>query len=84
MREAYLRNIGTRMPVASGSASAMIPHFAKVPSVKPEMIADIQDTINWSNPSHHTEPGYIVPSTANITPHIERLQKIINDLGLKK
>ncbi len=84
MRESYLRNMGSRMPVAGGTASAMMPFFAKVPSVTPAMVTELQDTINWSNPAHHTLPGYIVPSIANINPHIERLQKIINDLGLKK
>jgi energy-coupling factor transporter ATP-binding protein EcfA2 len=84
MREAYLQHIGSRMPVANGTASTMIPFFAKIPSVTPAMVTEIQDTIKWSNPAHHTQPGYIVPSSAHITPHIERLQKIINELGLKK
>jgi energy-coupling factor transporter ATP-binding protein EcfA2 len=84
MREAYLRHVGSRMPVASGTSSTMIPYFAKTPSVTPAMVTEIQDTIKWSNPAHHTQPGYIVPSFAHINPHIERLQKMINDLGLKK
>jgi len=84
MREAYLRKIGSRMPVGGGTATAMIPFFAKVPSVTPAMVSDIQDTLKWSSPAHHTLPGYIVPSAPNIRPHIERLQSIINELGLKK
>jgi len=84
MREAHLRKKGFRMSVASGTASSMVPHFAQVPSVTPAMVTEIQDTINWSNPAHHTPPGYVVPATTNINPHIERLQKMINDLGLKK
>ncbi len=84
MREAYLHHMGSRMPVGRGTASAMIPYFAKIPSVKPTMVADIQDTINWSNPAHHTQPGYVIPCAANITPHIERLQRLVDTLGLKK
>ncbi len=84
MREAYLRKNGFRMSVASGPASTMIPHFAQVPSVTSTMVIEIQDTIKWSNPAHHTQPGYVVPSATNINPHIDRLQKMINELGLKK
>jgi hypothetical protein len=84
MREAYLRHNGARMPVATGTVSAMIPFFAKVPNVTPAMVGELKDTVSWSNPAHHTQPGYTVPAISNINPHIERLQKIINALGLKK
>lgn len=83
MREAYLRHNMMRMPVASGTWHQMMPYFIAIPAVTAAVVTELQDTINWSNPAHHTQQGYIVPSRANIFPHIERLQRIINGLGLK-
>jgi hypothetical protein len=82
MREVYFRANGSYMPPERNTASSMVPLFGQVPNVTPQMITDIQDTINWSNPAHHTQPGYSPPPSANIRPHIERLQNMINSLGL--
>ncbi len=82
MRESYFRATGDHMPPYINTAGSMVPLFGQVPNVTPQMVTDIQDTINWSNPAHHTQPGYSPPPSANIRPHIERLQRMINSLGL--
>jgi hypothetical protein len=84
MQEAYLRHTGSQIPGRKVTASQMIPHFSKVPPVTEEMVYDVKDTIKWANPSCHDAPGYIVPSSANIKPHINRLDKIIKTLKLNK
>ena len=83
MREAFFLATGSRMPVPQGTARAMLPFFGQVPGVTPQMVTDIHDTITWSNPAHHTQPGYSPPTSTNIRPHIERLHRMIKDLGLK-
>lgn len=86
IREAYLKSFSIRIPVPHNraTASSLMPFFTKTPNVTPAIVTELQDTITWSNPAHHTQPGYTIPNESNIKPHIERLERIIKTLGLLK
>jgi DNA repair exonuclease SbcCD ATPase subunit len=86
MRETYLRIEGESisLPRGKGTAKHLLESFMKLPTVSASIVVGIKDTIDWSNPAHHTEPGYNVPSSDQIKPHFDRLKHIIKELNLKE
>jgi len=84
MREAYLKEHGKPLPEEYDTATALqlfVP-FAELASVSPKKKQGIKATVKWSDPAHHTDKTWQVPSTSNIEPHLQRLEKIAKDLDL--
>jgi len=84
MREAYLKEHGEPLPeeYATATAPKLFVPFAELASVNPKKKQGIKATVKWSNPAHHTDKTWQVPSTSNIEPHLQRLEKIAKDLDL--
>lgn len=80
MREACLNQNISIKPKAS--VADMLKQFRKLPDVSAKRANILQDTIYWSDPSHHTDQTWTVPTTTQIVPHISRLESFINDLKL--
>lgn len=84
MRGAYLQEHGKPLPedYAVATASQLLIPFSKLACVSPRKKQGIKATVKWSDPAHHTDKTWQVPSTSNIEPHLHRLEKITKDLGL--
>jgi DNA repair exonuclease SbcCD ATPase subunit len=85
IRESYMKVNQTEVPpeYAKATARQLLGLFRGIPGVTENQCKGLEDTIEWSDPSHHTDPDWQIPSSANINPHIDRLYTIINQLGLQ-
>ncbi|MFW6116772.1 MAG: AAA family ATPase [bacterium] len=84
MREAYLHECGVPLPeeYAVATPSELLKPFAGLSSVSPKKKQGVRGTVKWSDPAHHTDKTWQVPSASNIQPHLSRLENIAKDLEL--
>ena len=82
MREAHIKLARSEMPTNCINCTAMLKEFRMLSGVKPNHIQHMKDTIDWSDPSHHTDPNYQTSNSGSINLYINRLCDIINELGL--
>lgn len=84
IREVYLQVNGTPVPPKYDNAqpNVLLELFRGIPGTKPSEHDGLKDTFGFSSPAHHQQPGYSVPVTTNITPHISRLENLIKGYKL--
>lgn len=83
MREMYAKTHHTPMPDELQSPRQMQQVFRKLKGVTQGHAKQILDTIDWSDPSHHTDPTWQTPDSSDIKLHLDRLQSIISSLKLR-
>lgn len=72
----------SQSPPDTASATNMLPYFRDCPNTTPRQVQGLQNTINFSNPSVHTQPGWSVPTQPQIIPHIDRINQIAKKLNI--
>jgi hypothetical protein len=79
IRELHLKVTGAPLPAQYDRAMAkeLLPLFRTIPNTTQPEFAGLKDTIQFSDPAHHTQAGYSVPVRANIDPHISRLEQLL-------
>ena len=83
MREAHIKINNNSMPDNLQNPRQMFQAFRKLNGVTVGHAKNLEDTIGWSDKSHHTDTTWQVPNGVDIELHIERLQSIIGSLGLR-
>jgi hypothetical protein len=86
MRETYISLKKTEVPLQYSRADAktLLSLFRTLPGVSPNQIQGLRDTIEWSDPSHHTDANWQVPDEASINLHITRLLSYVDQFRLKR
>jgi hypothetical protein len=86
IRHGYVEATRREIPADYRRATGrqMLPLLRSIPGVTAKLKAQVEDTIEWSDPSHHTDPGWQPPASGQIKPHIDRLSSIISQLGLAR
>jgi hypothetical protein len=84
VRELHLKCLETPPPSNYDTArpSQLLALFRQISGTTPKEHAGLDDTIDFADPAHHSEPGYIVPQRTNIQPHIDRLTTMLRKHGL--
>jgi len=84
IREAYLKERGCPLPdkYLVARPSELFKPLNELNSVTQKQKQRIVAAVKWSDPAHHTDKTWQVPSTSNIMPHLNRLENIVKDLGL--
>jgi DNA repair exonuclease SbcCD ATPase subunit len=85
IRELHLGVMGVPAPSPRydrATAKDLLPLFQAITGTTPAELAGLRDTVQFSDPAHHTEVGYAVPIRANIQPHIDRLENLMRKYGL--
>jgi len=84
VRELHLLLTGTPLPPEydHATAPALLRVFKALPGTTPAEHQGLAHTVQFSDPSHHTETNWQVPTAQQIEPHIQRLQQIANHHGL--
>lgn len=84
IREAYLAQHGRPLPdeFLVARPSELLKPFNQLSNVTQKNKQSIVAAVKWSDPAHHTDKSWQVPTTSNIVPHINRLENIVKTLGL--
>lgn len=84
IREAHLKVMGQPAPAKYDRATAneLLPLFRTIQGTTPQEYARLKDSVEFSDPSHHSEVGYTIPQRTNIEPHINRLETLLNKYQL--
>jgi hypothetical protein len=84
IRELHLKIMGVPPSVQYDRATAkeLLPLFRTITGTTQQEHAGLRDTIEFSDPSHHTEVGYSVPVRTNIDPHISRVEQLMKKYAL--
>jgi energy-coupling factor transporter ATP-binding protein EcfA2 len=84
IREVHLKILLKPAPPTYDSATAagLLPLFRTITNTTQQEHQGLSDTVNFCNPSHHTQVGYSVPLASNIQPHIDRLSTLITKYQL--
>jgi hypothetical protein len=79
IRELHLNVTGAPAPAQYDRATAkdLLPLFRTIPNTTQQEFVGLRDTVQFSDPAHHTQAGYSVPVRANIDPHISRLEQLL-------
>jgi DNA repair exonuclease SbcCD ATPase subunit len=81
MRETCLHTSSPQPPPVA-VASGMVSFFQSCPGVTPQQVQGLRTTINFCNPSPHTQQGWRPPTQPQIIPHIDRLRVMGKTIGL--
>lgn len=75
IRDIHLKVVGAPLDprLDTATAAQLLPVFSSIPSTLPDEHQKLKDTIGFSDPSHHTEIGWQVPTTSQIMAHQQRL-----------
>ena len=86
IRQAWMKKAKQEVPVAYQHATGrqLLTLFSDTPGTTRPQRAELDDTIGWADPSHHSDPDWQIPSTDQIKPHIDRLSSLMGQLGLKE
>ena len=78
IRELYLKVNGCPLPAQYNKATAkdLLPVFQSIEGTTPAEHQGIRDTVSFSDPAHHTQADWQVPTLQQIEPHIQRLLQI--------
>ncbi|HEX5397987.1 MAG TPA: hypothetical protein VFY06_02955 [Verrucomicrobiae bacterium] len=79
---AICRHTNSTAPPFNANASNMLPYFRSCPGTTATQAQGLNQTIVFSNPGPHTQTGWGVPVEANITPHIDRIRQIAQQLNV--
>jgi hypothetical protein len=85
IRELHLSVMGVPAPSPQydrATARDLLPLFQAITGTTPAELSGLRDTVQFSDPAHHTEVGYAVPIRANIQPHIDRIENLMRKYGL--
>ena len=84
IRDLHLKVTGKPVPPELDNAqpSQLLDLFRNIPGTKPSEHDGLKDTFGFASPAHHQQPGYSVPVTTNITPHISRLETLMKGYKL--
>lgn len=69
-------------PSFNARTKEMLPFFRGCPGTTPQQEQGLRATINFTGPARHTEVGWSVPTTSQITPHIDRIRQLVRTLNL--
>lgn len=80
IREAYRLKTGAPVPAAHDTSqpNELLRLFTQIPGFEPREHAGMRDTIQFCSPAHHEEVGYEVPTPERITPHVNRIEELMN------
>jgi len=76
------RQTGSTPPPHDSNPTSMVPFFRNCPGTTPQQAQGLLTTINFTNPSAHTQVGWAVPTQQQIAPHIDRVKQIGGTLGI--
>jgi hypothetical protein len=84
IRELHLSQMGIPVPAQYDRATAkeLLPLFQQITGTTQQEHVNLRDIVRFCDPAHHTQPGYAVPVLANIQPHIDRLNGLIQKYRL--
>jgi energy-coupling factor transporter ATP-binding protein EcfA2 len=84
VRELHLKVTGSPAPSDLDAANPheLLKLFQKIPGTQPHQHAALKHTVDFADPSHHTEVGYTVPVATNIQPHVDRLRQLMKHFDL--
>ena len=85
IRAAHLKRNGVPAPSEFDQAqpSQLLKLFLKIPGTTQQEYAGLDDTVDFSDPAHHSDAGYTPPQKGNIQPHIDRMTNLIKKFDLK-
>jgi hypothetical protein len=63
-------------PPRTSMASQMMPFFLTCPLTTPQQEQGLRNTVNFTNPGPHAQPGAAVPTQPQLLPHIQRIESI--------
>jgi energy-coupling factor transporter ATP-binding protein EcfA2 len=84
IRELYLRERGIPMPSQYDKANprTLLGIFRTLAVTTAQENAGLEDSIGFTDPSHHTEVGYTTPVATRIAPHINRVENLLRKYAL--
>jgi len=84
IRELYLREKG--VPISSeydkANPRTLLGIFRTLTLTTVQENAGLDDSIGFTDPSHHTEVGYTTPVSTRIAPHINRVENLLRKYAL--
>ncbi|MBE3123816.1 MAG: AAA family ATPase [Planctomycetes bacterium] len=69
-------------PPCGATAAQMLPFFQGCPGTTAEQYQGLKATIRFSTPAPHTQPGWPVPVTQQIQPHLQRIRQMARQLNV--
>ena len=84
IRELYLRTAGVAMPTQYDKANPreLLKVFRSLSLTTAQENVGLDDSIGFTDPSHHTEVGYTTPVSTRISPHVSRIENLIKKYAL--
>lgn len=85
IRELHLKVMNAPAPSPlydRATASQLLPLFQTITGTTPDELRGLRDTVQFSDPAHHTQVGYSTPTHPNIQPHIDRLETLMKKYRL--
>ena len=84
IRELHLQKMGIPVPAQCDAATPgqLLTVYRTISDTTQAEYSGLKDTVGFTDPAHHTQVGYIVPSATNIRPHIDRLETLLKKYGL--
>lgn len=71
---------GSTSPPCSATAAQMLPFFQSCPGTTAEQHQGLRETISFSDPAVHTQPGWAIPIPQHIRPHLDRIRQTARQL----
>ena len=84
IRDLHLKVTGLPAPERYDDATpaGLLELFKSIPGTTPDESRRLKDTVDYSAPAHHQPSGYGVPTTPNITMHINRMETFLKHYKL--
>lgn len=73
---------GSAAPPSQATAGQMLPYFEVCQGTTIRQQQGLKDSLAFSDPGLHTDPGWAVPKVTLIIPHVNRVKTMAAQLGL--